>query len=94
MDKLILKLSDMQEIDFTSIISEVVEKDCREEASKIIGHYINGDFLMRFKLLEVYSKYLCEDINGFISELDNLKIKLIKENLITEIGCFGVNVDV
>ena len=27
----------MQEIDFTSIISEVVEEDCREEASKIIG---------------------------------------------------------
>lgn len=94
MSELILKLSDIQEINFTEIINEVVGPDCREEASKIIGHYIDGDFLMRFKLLEVYSKYLTSDYDAFILDIDNLKIKLIKENLISENGCFGVNVDV
>ena len=79
MEELILKLSDIEEINFTTIINEVIKIDCREEASKIVSHYINGDFLMRFKLLEVYSKYLTSDYDAFILDVDNLKIKLIKE---------------
>ena len=55
MGELILKLSDIEEINFTTIINEVIVIDCREEASKIVSHYINGDFLMRFGLLVLYS---------------------------------------
>jgi len=94
MEELILKLSDIEEINFTTIINEIIESDCIEEASKIVGYHINGDFLMRFELLVLYSMFLTDDIDKFILELDNLKIKLIKENLIPEFGCFGVNVDV
>ena len=93
MEELILKLSDIEEINFTTIINEVIESDCREEASKIVSHYINGDFLMRFELLVLYSMYLTDDIDKFILELDNLKITLIKENLIPEFGCFGTTID-
>ena len=93
MEELILKLSDIEEINFTTIINEVIVIDCREEASKIVSQYINGDFLMRFGLLVLYSMYLTDDIDKFILELDNLKIKLIKENLIPEFGCFGTTID-
>ena len=86
MEELILKLSDIEEINFTTIINEVIESDCREEASKIVSHYIN-------ELLVLYSTYLTDDIDKFILELDNLKIKLIKENLIPEFGCFGTTID-
>ena len=48
---------------------------------------------MRFGLLVLYSMYLTDDIDKFILELDNLKIKLIKENLIPEFGCFGTTID-
>jgi len=37
--------------------------------------------------------YLTDDVDKFILELDNLKIKLIKENLIPEFGCFGTTID-
>lgn len=93
MGKLILEFSESVKIDFNDIIDEVIEKDCREEAHKIISHYIKGDFLMRFKLLNVYKEYLNEDLDNLILEIDNLKLKLIKENLISERGCFGVVVD-
>ena len=93
MGELILKLSEIEEINFTLIIDEVIESKCQEEAIKIVGHYINGDFLMRFRLLILYSKYLTDDVDQFILELDNLKIKLIKENLISEKGCFGPTFD-
>ena len=93
MSKLILDFSDSVKIDFNDIIDEVIEKDCREEAHKIISYYIKGDFVMRFQLLNVYKEYLNEDLDKLTLEIDNLKLKLIKENLISEHGCFGVVID-
>ena len=93
MSKLILDFSEKVKINFNDIIDDVIEKDCREEAEKIIKYHINGDFLMRFQLLNVYKEYLNEDIDALILEIDNLKLKLIKDNVIPEKGCFGVNLD-
>lgn len=93
MSKLILDFSEKVKINFNDIIDDVIEKDCREEAEKIIKYHINGDFLMRFQLLNVYKEYLNEDIDALILEIDNLKLKLIKDNVIPENGCFGVNLD-
>jgi len=94
MDSIILKISEDTNIDFKLIIDEMITSDdCRQEANEIIGHTNEGDFFTQFKLLNLYRYYMEKDNESFMSYLDNLKVPLIKEKIMSEGGCYGTTID-
>jgi len=94
MGSTILKISEDTNIDFKLIVDEmIISYDCRQEANEIISHTNEGDFFTKFKLLELYRHYIKKNNESFISYLDNLKVPLIKEKIMSEGGCYGATID-
>jgi len=94
MGSTILKISEDTNIDFKLIVNEMITSDvCIKEANDIISNTNNGEFVNRFKLLELYRYYIEKNSESFISFLDNLKVPLIKDHIMSEGGCFGTTID-
>ena len=85
-----VKISDDITIDFGPFIDEVIGEDCRKEAKEIISNVINSnDLIFTFELLKLYTHYHEKNIDAFDLHLSYLKFKLVKEEKMSEGGCFS-----
>jgi len=92
MSLLNLKLSEDANIDFEPILKKWVEDECLEESKEIIKNYlIKNEMLSSFELLSLYRYYLENDNEKFLSHLSWLKWQLVKDEKMTENGCFSPN---
>ena len=90
MEGIRLYLDDEDYLDFIPVIPNVFEGDCEKEVVEIIGHVLKvGTLEGHIDLMRLYFTLLGKREKDSTELLDNMKLGLIKRDLMTIGGCFG-----